>query len=206
MALALHHERGRVGRARGRRGVPARADRARGGPDGGLPAARDGPAQPRELPDARGHQGRARGPGCRGPRRLRLWSAPCPGPGRRPGGGARLLRGRLQLHLQLPRRQDLRHPGLWHARPLVGHVVSHRARRLPCLRALQPQELRAARRYLRRAPGPQECRDRGQGDGGGRRAPRGRAHRLGRPRQALQAGAQDVRRGGPALRAHLGLQ
>ena len=45
---------------------------------------------------------------------------------------------------------------------------------------------------LRRPPGRGQRHHRRQGDGGGGRAPCGRAHRLGRPRQALQVRAQGI--------------
>ena len=114
-------------RARGRRGLSARAHGARPGPPHRLPAHRDRPAQPRELPDPRGDKDLARGSRGRGPSGLGLWPEARTGTRRWSRGCPRLLHRRRKLHLEPPCGQDLRHPRLWHARALLGHGVSHRA-------------------------------------------------------------------------------
>lgn len=85
----------------------------------------------------------------------------------RPGCCARELRGGLLVYVQRACRTPLRHSRLWHACAQLGDELRFRARGLPCVCQVKPQELHAAYRHIRRARGLRTCHYGCQGDGGG---------------------------------------
>ena len=140
--------------------VPEGAARAGHRPHHAVPAYRDGAVEHGELPDAHRHQGRPCVPRRQGAPRGGVRPAPGPGPRRRVGiarGGG----GRLRLHLERAGRQALRHPGLGHPRPFLGHVLRRRAHRLPRVRPHLPEQLHPSGGYLRCGAGHQKRHHRG---------------------------------------------
>ena len=188
--------RGRGRRPRGHGRVPARA----AGPGHGLAArgaaARDGAAQPRELPDPRRDQGGPRDARGRRGAGARVRAAPGAGPGRRPDGVAVGVRRRLLRDLERARRAAVRHPRARHARPQLGALVRERAGGVRRLGRRDARQRRVPRRHLRHRRGRRERDRHRQADARARPPAGGHPPRLRRPRLPLEPGPRDARRRG----------